>query len=90
MPTCVAFTTLIALDWLTSLVKGPAGGWLFGWGLVNLASTYGLGLFDGRLRRSKLPPDDVFPPEAQFLVLQIMIVPSLFLAGYFLLAAIPS
>ena len=89
MPTCVAFTTLIALGWLTSVMEGPAGVWLFGWGVMNLASTYGLGLFDGRLRRSKLPPDSVFPPEAQFLILQLIIVPSLFLAAWLILRSIP-
>ncbi|MEK7951030.1 hypothetical protein [Luteolibacter soli] len=89
MPTCIAFTTLLALDLVAPLLGGPFGCWLFGWGTVNLATTYGLGLFDGKLRRSRLSPDDVFPPEAQFLILQLIIVPPLFLAGWAILSSVP-
>ena len=89
MPTCIAFTTFIALDALLPPIGRASGIWLFAWGAINLASTYGLGLFDGRLRRSKLPPDDVFPPEAQFTILQLIIVPSLFFALWLILRSIP-
>ena len=90
MPTCVAFTTLVALLPLASRVGGTSGYWLLGWGVFNLLTTYGLGVFDGRLSRSERPPDDVFPPEGQFLILQIIFVPFLFFVGYLILAVILS
>jgi hypothetical protein len=80
MPTCIAFATALLLIWLLDRLQGSSGFWLLGWGGINLATTYGLGVFDGRLRRSELPPDRVFPPQAQFLLLQLGIVPALLLA----------
>ena len=89
MPACVAFATALAVNWLGDRYGGSSGFWLLGWGGINLATTYGLGVFDGRLRRSEQPPDEVFPPQAQFLVIQLGLVPALLLgmAGIRLLFA---
>jgi hypothetical protein len=80
MPTCLAFTTAQLMIWLEPSLGGSSGFWFAAWGVTNLATTYGLGIFDRRLRQSKLPPDKDFPPEAQFLVLHFILVPALLLA----------
>jgi hypothetical protein len=79
MPTCLAFTTAQLAIWLQPGLGGSSGSWLLGWGGMNLATTYGLGILDRKSSRSKLPPDDVFPPEVQFFVLQLILVPALLL-----------
>lgn len=80
MPTCVAYATALGVVWLGSRFGGSPGSWLLGWGAANLITTYFLGLFDGRLSRSKQPPDEAFPPQAQFVVLQLALVPASLLA----------
>lgn len=89
MPTCIAFPTLFVLEPLASMVGGPVGPWLFGWGMTNLVTTYVLGMFDQKLKPSTQPPDDVFPPEAQFLILQLILVPFLSLVSWLIRSAIP-
>jgi hypothetical protein len=79
MPACVAFATVLAVNWLGEHFGGSSGFWLLSWGGFNFATTYGLGVLDGRLRRSAVPPDEVFPPRAQFLLLQLGLVPALLL-----------
>ena len=80
MPTCIAFATALLVGWLIRRVGDSSELWLLGWGGINLVTTYCLGVFDGRLRRSEQPPDVVFPPQAQFLVLQLGLVPASLLA----------
>ena len=80
MPTCLAFTTLLLTIWLRPRLGISSEISLSAWGALNLATTYALGVLDGKLGRSERPPDEIFPPQAQFLFLQLGLVPASLLA----------
>jgi hypothetical protein len=82
MPTCLVFTTFLALGPLASMVGGPFLFWLIGWLWVNFAATYALGVIDQKLSgRSPAPEEDAFASEvAAFVGLQVILVPSVLVA----------
>jgi len=89
MPTCIALTSLVALNLLKPMVGESSGYWLYGLGAMNLLTAYGLGIFDQKLSGPMPPPDDAFShPAWAFVLLQFFLVPSLLLLGYLMLAII--
>lgn len=88
MPTCLVFTTFLALGPLASMVGGSAAFWLVGWLWVNFSATYALGVFDQKLSGpSPAPEDDAIASEvAAFVGLQVILVPSLLVAMWLVAA----
>lgn len=79
MPTCVAVSTFLAVDFLSSRFSGvPDRAWFAGWFVFNLSSTVGLGLFDHRLGGGRGNEPEIVA-VARFMLLQMIVPPLLLL-----------
>lgn len=79
MPTCVAVSTFLAIEYLELQFRGvPGWAWFAGWFFFNLSATVGLGLFDHRLAGGRGKEPEVVA-VARFMLLQLIVPPMILL-----------
>lgn len=71
MPTCIAITTAVGIDWLADRLRFGGYPSLVLWFVLNVAATLGVGYFDSGFRQP--PSQKPATAAARFLLIQLAI-----------------